>query len=96
MLELLVCMAVYVGMAVAHKDVPEPKRLAALLGVFAVLGLLSVGGPKWGRVAYLLGALILATEVLAPFAAKAVKASKGNVATSAATGLKAASILAGG
>lgn len=95
-LELLAAETIYIGVQVAHGDVPAPKRMAAILAVFAVLGLLSAGGQKWGRVAYSFGGLLVAGLALEPVVASRAKASNGNAAAAAATGLKAATIVAGG
>lgn len=58
-LELILVQVIYVAVTVKSGKTPAPRVMATLLAVYAILALLTIFGPKWGRIAYLFGGLIL-------------------------------------
>lgn len=97
-IELVLAVVAYVGVTLKKGHTPVPRRIAALMAVFAILGVVTMFGPKYGRLAYLFGGLLLmglvvfpVGEALAPHKAAAAKAA----GAAALSGLKA-SVFTGG
>ena len=63
-LELVTAEFVYIAVTLYTGETPSPRIIAALLAVFAILGLLTIFGEKWGRVAYLFGGLVVMAALL--------------------------------
>lgn len=57
--ELVIAITVYIGVSLYQKEVPRPRVMAALLAVYAILGVVTIFGPQWGRVAYRFGGLVI-------------------------------------